>query len=295
MNFKLTRQKIEDDLKKSLEHHLPLHNFSDVIKYSVFPTGKLFRPLLVHCLASDLGEITPSHEYLAMAIELHHTYTLIHDDLPAMDDDDFRRGRASSHKKFSEWQAILAGDALLNLSYEYLTNIENPIHLGNVLKLFTKACGPKGLVLGQIKDLGEENSTFEDLMHIHRLKTAELIMLCLSAGAILSDKSELISPLDRLGLALGENFQLLDDLGELTENINQHERDINPFLKFNSLTCLERLKSNQVLICNLCQDHKLENLKSYIDEFINKSKLKVSTNQHMIESYLKTKIDLSFL
>ena len=104
MDFSNWRYEITTHIEQILDDHLPSEILGEVIRYSVLPTGKLFRPLLVYSLANDLDEVTENHQSFACSLELHHTYTLIHDDLPAMDDDDYRRGRLSSHKKFNEWK-----------------------------------------------------------------------------------------------------------------------------------------------------------------------------------------------
>lgn len=285
MNFDTWNTEVTQSLSKSLNEFLPQHKFSNVIKYSVFPTGKLFRPMLVYSLANDLGHISENHKWLAMAIELHHTYTLIHDDLPAMDNDDYRRGRLSSHKKFSEFEAILAGDGLLNISYEYLAQIDSQF-LKPIMQIFTKSTGARGLILGQIKDLANENQSFENLLEIHQLKTGELIQLCLCASAILSNKKELIPQLYQLGMSLGINFQLLDDLCELADKINTHEAEINPFLKFNPKTSIDEIIKNASLIRNICDEFDLKTVKCYINTYLKKTKLQLNQGLGKIHSYV---------
>lgn len=273
-------------MAENIDELLPSHAFKEVIKYSVFPSGKLFRPMLIMSLAQDLGQIKTEHKFLAMSIELHHTYTLIHDDLPAMDDDDFRRGRPSSHKKFSEWEAILAGDSLLNISYEVLAKLPAN-YLGKVLKIYTEAMGARGLILGQVKDLNNENQRFEDILELHRLKTGELIQLSLCTAAILSDKEELCFDLKQLGYSLGENFQLIDDLCELTDEINSHEFDVNPFLRFSPDICLDKIKENSKQVSSICKQYHLENLNIYIQSYTNKMKKKILDNIEKVNTFIK--------
>ena len=221
-----------------------------------------------------------------MAIELHHTYTLIHDDLPAMDNDDFRRGRLSSHKKFTEHDAILAGDALLNISYEYIAQIKSPA-LSHILQEFTRATGAKGLILGQVKDLGNEENTMENILDIHRLKTGELIQLCLTSSAILKERNDLVRPLYQVGMALGTNFQLLDDLCELTDEINEHEGDVNPFLLFDPKESLDIIRDNNVKIREICKENKLFSLQEYIENYLDKTKLKIENGIVKINKHIK--------
>ena len=123
---------IQDEISQNLKLHLkqciPNQLMKEVYEYCVLPPGKLFRPKLVYAIAKDLSEktnlqITQNHKYLASFVEVHHAYTLVHDDLPCMDDDDFRRGKPSAHKAYGEWKALLAGDGLLNVSYELLSKL----------------------------------------------------------------------------------------------------------------------------------------------------------------------------
>jgi geranylgeranyl pyrophosphate synthase len=240
---------LEIEITKNLRSHLKSsvssHSFSKVYDYALFPVGKLFRPKLVRAISADLTNTPQSKldsnsqiSVFSSFIEIHHTYTLIHDDLPAMDNDDYRRGRESTHKKFGEWQAILAGDGLLNLSYGLLGNIESD-KLPQLLRLCHWCLGNKGLIQGQVLDLSNEmNNSFTNLILTHQLKTARLIQLSLIGGALLSpaqDSSELYNiskKLFRLGHSIGVSFQLLDDLTELTEIVSGHEKNINPWLNY---------------------------------------------------------------
>ncbi len=283
-------KEFERFLDQQISKVSPSHNFQEVLKYTVLPAGKLFRPQLVLTTAKDLGEIQHNHLLLASAVEVHHAYTLIHDDLPAMDDDDERRGRPSSHIKFSQWEAILAGDALLNSSYEILADIDSK-YLPSILKSFTQYCGPKGLILGQVKDLGMENKTISEILEIHELKTSRLIQCCLTNCAVLSDRKDLIGELNQLGLSLGLNFQLLDDLCELTEPINEHEKEINPFLHFNQKELLEIITKNNDQIFSITQKHKLYSLENYILHYLNKSKDKIKNGHSSIKEHVEINLD----
>ncbi|MDC1173996.1 polyprenyl synthetase family protein [Bacteriovoracaceae bacterium] len=228
-------------LKENLLLGLPKHEFSEAYGYAVLPPGKLFRPLL--CLASAIDyDIDGRFESrknsigkLSSALEIHHSYTLVHDDLPAMDNDDYRRGKESTHKKYGQWQAILVGDGLLNHSYYLIHDLETT-NDRLIRKFFSWALGSKGLIQGQYLDLSHEmNHSFEDLIETHNLKTARLIQTSLISGMLMSvdDEPKAINmayKLFRFGRQLGILFQLIDDLTELTEDINQHEKDINPWL-----------------------------------------------------------------
>jgi len=286
MPFEKWKSEINSNLLKALDLNLPEHQFNEVIRYSVLPAGKLFRPLLVYSLAKDLGDINSDHQSFATSLELHHTYTLIHDDLPAMDDDDMRRGRESSHIKFNEWNAILAGDALINLSYEILSSI-TPSKLPEILKTYGSLMGPKGLILGQIMDLGHENQTITDILKIHELKTARLIQLALCGSNILSEHPIAPSECHKLGYSLGISFQLLDDLCELTEEVSAHESEINPFLHFNQKDLFNILIENRNYMREVTQAHKLNHLNSYINKYLEKTQLILNNGREILSQNIK--------
>ena len=176
-------------INKALFKTLPdkeISRVTEAIHYSVMNGGKRIRPQIILLLCEMLEvEITSNNvDLIAAAGELIHCYSLIHDDLPAMDDDDYRRGQLSCHKQFDEATAILAGDAIQPLSLEVLTSIEDPnleaITKLEIINLFARACGPKGMVEGQNRDILAENKvlTEEELDELHYLKTGKLIEAC---------------------------------------------------------------------------------------------------------------------
>lgn len=293
MSFEIWSNEINTHIVESLNTTLPEHNFHEVIRYSVLPAGKLFRPLLVYSIAHDLGGINDDHKLLATSLELHHTYTLIHDDLPAMDDDDMRRGRASSHKKFNEWKAILAGDALINMSYELIASItENKVP--KLLKTYSQLMGPKGLILGQVMDLGNENENLKNILKIHELKTARLIQLALLGSNHLSEKAIPEVDCERLGLALGINFQILDDLCELTEPLSVHEKEINPFLHFDQAELFGCLKVNTELIKDVIQKYELNKLRDYINLYLNKISTTLKNGNDLVSNHIDNQFEKEF-
>lgn len=262
----------ENFLNYSLPHQ---GNLKEIIKYSLFPTGKLFRPNLCLSLAKDLKTISKEDiYYLAHFCELHHTYSLIHDDLPSMDNDDYRRGRLSSHKKFGEASAILAGDALLNLSYEALSNIK--IELQELLKFVTKCMGPKGLILGQELDLKASIQAPNDVFMIHKLKTSRLIQVAIVGTHILSKEPSNKRWLDfyRLGNSLGILFQLLDDYDERLQTTSPREKEINPYYRFSEEFLNQKILEEYNFIQEILNIYSLKNLKSYLDLFFKKSNFK---------------------
>lgn len=238
---------LEENIAIHLRQNSPHHEFTEMLEYAVLPAGKLFRPKLALAKVADILGPEKTLKLLQnpqsplsltlSSLEIHHAYTLVHDDLPCMDDDDERRGRPSLHKKYGQWQAVLAGDALLHMSHSLLEKTDSATK-SLLPKIFNWALGAKGLILGQVYDLeGTINKDFPSLLRTHTLKTGRLIQTSLCAGSILANKSDyrtLITNL-KLGEALGICFQLLDDLSEGTEKLNTHEIEVNPFLKFPKL------------------------------------------------------------
>ncbi len=189
----------------------------EAIEYTLSAPGKRIRAAIVlWCCEVVGGRVNKDAETAAAAIEMVHTYSLVHDDLPAMDDDDWRRGRPSCHKAFDEATAILTGDALLTMAFELLsTKISNPLKAVEMIKTLAEAAGPAGMVAGQIDDLLAQDGTGDgaDLRNIHINKTAK--MFCASAllGAIAAGASRQQKDLlGRFGLKLGLGFQIADDI-----------------------------------------------------------------------------------
>jgi geranylgeranyl diphosphate synthase type II len=184
------------------------------MRYSVFAGGKRLRPLLV-LLASDLcGGRRELALPPACAVEMVHTYSLIHDDLPAMDNDDLRRGRPSCHRAFDEATAILAGDALLTLAFEVLACPPCEGHAAALVAELARAAGAAGMAAGQMCDMSLTGTepTAEAVDFIHRHKTAALMAAALRLGAIVADAPDVVrARLGRFGELLGLAFQITDD------------------------------------------------------------------------------------
>ena len=185
-------------------------------RYSVLNGGKRLRPLLVY-LSSELGNSTSeAQDLVSCAVELIHCYSLIHDDLPSMDDDSLRRGLPTCHKKFGEAIAILAGDALQPMAYSLLTQsneIEDKLKV-KLVALLSRACGQNGMVEGQILDISDNKSlSLEELDYMHSKKTGSLIKTCLEMGGLISYLQ--INDIDLLkeyGEKIGLAFQIRDDI-----------------------------------------------------------------------------------
>ena len=199
----------------------PLAQVMESMRYSLFAGGKRLRPILLMAAADAVGSDGQRFLQSACALEMIHTYSLIHDDLPAMDDDDYRRGRLTNHKVFGEGMAILAGDGLLTLAFETLLSQPGvtPDVLVRVTSEVAQAAGPSGMVGGQAIDLGSEGQqpSPEVMKLMHRLKTGALFRASLRAGAMLGGGSDedvrgLTDYAEQFGLA----FQITDDILDVT-------------------------------------------------------------------------------
>jgi geranylgeranyl diphosphate synthase type II len=188
----------------------------EAMRYSLLAGGKRFRPALVILTARLLGADDEAAMPAACAIEMVHTYSLIHDDLPAMDDDDLRRGRPTSHKVFGEAMAILAGDALLTEAFAVLAADHKAAPRAvRMVRELAAAAGAAGMVGGQVADLDAERNPESrvGVELIHRLKTARMIQAAVNLGAIVGQATrEEAASLDRYGRHLGLAFQIADDV-----------------------------------------------------------------------------------
>jgi geranylgeranyl diphosphate synthase type II len=181
------------------------------MRYSVMAGGKRIRPILAVTSYNSSGGKSDSIFRHASALELLHTYSLIHDDLPCMDDDDFRRGQPTLHKKFSEYIAVLAGDALHALAFEVLAESGNCAVVSDV----GRAIGTVGMIGGQVRDVQAEGQevTLADVENIHRRKTAALITASVKIGAMLANAPKpQVKMLEQFGERLGLAFQIVDDI-----------------------------------------------------------------------------------
>ena len=199
----------------------------EAMRYSVFAGGKRLRPILCITSCEACGGTAEQAMRAACALELLHTYTLIHDDLPAMDDDTLRRGRPTCHIAFDEATAILAGDALLTLAFEVLTDIPN---IGSSLALeLARAAGSRGVIGGQMEDIDAEGKTPDVSLveYIHRNKTAALIRAaCVMGGICAGADIQTLEKLARYGQNAGLAFQLADDLLDESSTVEKLGKDI---------------------------------------------------------------------
>jgi geranylgeranyl diphosphate synthase, type II len=200
------------------------------VRYSLFAGGKRLRPLLVLAAAEAVGASEDDVMGYACAVEMIHTYSLIHDDLPAMDNDDLRRGKPTSHKVFGEAVAILAGDALLTRAFHLLSAVPAVWPADRLRRclqaaaLLAEACGTRGLIGGQVLDLESEGREVDaaTLERLHRAKTGALLCACVMGAAVLGDAPEPDrTRLERYARAVGLAFQVVDDVLDATEGAAQ--------------------------------------------------------------------------
>jgi geranylgeranyl diphosphate synthase type II len=219
------KQLLESELRILVDRLDAPQIIKDAMQYSLQAGGKRIRPLLLFATLEAFGIAPKKGLYIASAIEMIHTYSLIHDDLPSMDDDDLRRGKPTNHKVFGEAIAVLAGDALLTYSFEVLGKTPSEYASAETkLKLvieLAKAAGTEGMVGGQVADMeGEEKAlSLEELEYIHVHKTGKLLGYSVLAGAILAgaDQKQTVN-LSTFAHHLGLAFQIQDDILDLVGN-----------------------------------------------------------------------------
>lgn len=283
---------LEAILKKNLDLITPNHPIKEVYEYALFPTGKLLRAHLMTAFYQDLNCTTDKNlEFAFSFIEFHHAYSLIHDDLPMMDNDDIRRGKPTVHKKFNEWKAILAGDGLICGSFEMLSKIRHE-KLNQILRFATFATGPKGLVLGQVLDLNQEmNESLKKLILTHKLKTGKLFQLCFVIPYYLSLKEnensnlKKIFKLYKLGSDLGLIFQFTDDLLELCDQkISKHEFEINPFIN-HRVKCLDLYIEKYQHLFSVLKTNYPNTYQTILKKWLNTSVEKIKNEKMNLENH----------
>ena len=228
-----TRDQVSQNIEKSIGQSNLIEN---AMSYSALGESKMVRAALI--IASGKINKNISHSSLitlATAVELIHTYSLIHDDLPSMDDDDLRRGKDSNHIKFGEANAILAGDALQSLAYEIIcdeTSLDARYKV-EAIKMISKACGKNGMVFGQYLDINAETKKIDEEMmeNIHNLKTGRLIECSVMLGQISNEDDLQKDFIKNFGKKIGLAFQITDDILEITSNEETLGKNINSDVK----------------------------------------------------------------
>lgn len=239
MDIKTYLAKKKDLVDKTLEKLVPPATMfptsvHEAMRYSLFAGGKRVRPILAIAAAEALGAKTADLLPIAGSLELIHTYSLIHDDLPAMDDDDFRRGRATCHKMYGEAIAILAGDGLLNMAFEALSDPRRlkavPANrLISIIKEISTASGVFGMVGGQVVDMESEGKDVDlpTLEYIHTHKTGALIRASVRTGALYAKAGKRqFTALSRYGEMVGLAFQIADDILDITGTQEEIGKDV---------------------------------------------------------------------
>lgn len=208
------RMRIEEVLQKFLDR-LTDSKVKEAMSYSLMAGGKRIRPNLLYEVLKGYGKNESDGDAYAAAIEMIHTYSLIHDDLPAMDNDDLRRGRPTCHKQFDEATAILAGDGLLTFAFETCANANTPAEIRvRCIAMLASLAGADGMVHGQDLDMNESaQSDWDYLKQVHTYKTGCLLSVPMMIGACLSGQSEeIIEKWHQIGNAIGLAFQIQDDI-----------------------------------------------------------------------------------
>ena len=224
-DLKVVAEKVNDYLKYYLQKQSSDSKLYEAMNYGLFSGGKMIRSYLIHsaCKIFDVQE----KEYIpiAAAVECIHSYSLIHDDLPAMDNDDFRRGKESTHKAYGEFTAILAGSSLLTLAFEIISNLN--FNLSNEKKIkiicaLSSCSGHLGIAGGQFYDLSLKNEKVNknNIISMQNKKTGALMGFCIEAAAILADKKDLEEKFKSIGIKLGLLFQITDDFLDKYGNID---------------------------------------------------------------------------
>jgi geranylgeranyl pyrophosphate synthase len=234
--------------------------------YSVNNGGKRLRPIIIKIISQLLGLRKKQYLPAMLCIELIHCYSLVHDDLPSMDDDDYRRGKLSTHKKFNEAQAILAGNSLLTMAFEQIANLDNK----KLSKLLTFLVGAEGLAGGQSVDLdlNQTKVSKNKILEIHKLKTACLFEFCVSAPFIINNSTpSRIKMAKKYGNLFGQIYQIMDDIHD------EHE------IVSSSINILSACKKKEaILLCEKC----LEEANHLSVKLFPNSEVKINELMHYI-------------
>ena len=263
-----TRDQVSQNIKKSIGNS---NLIEEAMSYSALADSKMIRAALINASGKINKKISDSSLLtLATGVELIHTYSLIHDDLPSMDDDDLRRGKDSSHIKFGEANAILAGDALQSLAYEIICNessLEDK-HKIEAIRKISKACGKNGMVYGQHLDINAETKKINEqsIENIHTLKTGKLIECSVMLGQIGNDNFEEKDFIKSFGNKIGLAFQITDDILEVISNEETLGKNINSDKKNSKATYVNILGLDESIkkSKDLCESaiNEIKNIKS---------------------------------
>lgn len=268
MNFKSYLKEKQNLIDNTIEFYLNKLEYPSVIaegmRYSVLNGGKRLRPILL-LMVLDLYEKPHSIGLpSAVALELIHSYSLVHDDLPALDNDDYRRGKLTTHKKFGEAEAILIGDALLTHSFSLVADtgdIVEPEKLIKIISKISKYSGINGMIGGQMIDIESEKKqiTIEELKYIHTNKTGKLIKLPVEIGAILCEASESeYEALEKYSELIGLAFQIKDDILDIEGDFEQIGKPVGSDLELGKITypSFYGMKKSKEMLENIVKEAK---------------------------------------
>lgn len=284
MEFKQCLKDRVDFIEKILKEYMPKEEgyqktIIEAMNYSLSSGGKRLRPILTLEACKIVGGNEEDVIPFAVAIEMIHTYSLIHDDLPALDNDDLRRGRKTNHIVFGEDMAILAGDALLNYAFEIMLsssiNKENPSKYLKAINEIAKSCGIYGMIGGQVVDIQSENKiiTKDKLDYIHNNKTAAIIIGCMRAGVIIGGGTEQdLENITKYARNIGLSFQIVDDILDIIGDEEKLGKKVGSDIQNNKSTypSLLGLEKSKIIAKQLIDEAKESiNLIDGDTEFLN--------------------------
>jgi len=258
MDFSECQEKFNRVLKSHLES---INEFNNLYYYAALNNGKRIRPLFIYALLNDLGFSQSSAHQAAVAVELIHTYSLIHDDLPSMDDDDIRHGKAALHIKFGEAKAILTGDSLQSIAFKVITEDSNLSDSQKVLMCNKLAVAAYQMAIGQLEDIDSERGlNLEDLKKMYQNKTGALLKFSIESGIIISrnlsknDSELLLNYIEDIGLA----YQIQDDVLDIKSSTETLGKRNNSDVKLNKNTfpSIVGLKEAEKIYSNLYKKSK---------------------------------------
>ncbi len=286
MSFKEELRTKTEEIEKLLTTYLPQETgfqktVLEAVNYSVMAGGKRLRPLLMKETYQMFGGEGKVVEPFMAAMEMIHTYSLVHDDLPAMDNDEYRRGKKTTHAVYGEAMGILAGDALLNLAFETAAgafDIETSARTAKALQILSKKAGIYGMIGGQVVDVESEGQPLsrEKLDFIYRLKTSALIEAAMMVGAVLAGASdEEVAAIERVANDVGLAFQIQDDILDVTSTLEVlgkpiHSDDKNNKTTYVTLEGLDKAKKDVEEISEraLSTLASLEHKNAFLEELI---------------------------
>ncbi|MFV0364706.1 MAG: polyprenyl synthetase family protein [Suipraeoptans sp.] len=242
--IEIRKQEIEDIIKEYLPQKITKQRIiADAMEYSLMAGGKRLRPMLMNETYKILGGVGTEIKPFLAAIEMIHTYSLVHDDLPAMDDDELRRGRKTTHIVYGEDMGILAGDSLLNYAFETALRAfdycDNNKRIVDAMKVLSKNAGVFGMIGGQVVDVKETGTQIDKdtLDFIYRLKTGALVEASMTIGAIMAGAdNEIVEDMKKIASYVGMAFQIQDDILDVTSTEDQLGKPINSDYKNNKTT-----------------------------------------------------------